>query len=183
MADLSMDPAVIKLIEYARAKKSLSYDEMNELLPNSIVNSEKIEEVIMLLEKNNIRLEDEEAGLDDFDEETEHAEEAEKVTSKKKLVYSEKDTTVDDPIRLYLREIGKENLLTAEQEVELSKQMEEGEEIINSVIKGSGLIIYEVYLLAQKVFSKVEPKELDLSKRRFLNFYRKETADSDIQEP
>ena len=43
--------------------------------------------------------------------------------SKSRLVNSDKDSSVDDPIRLYLREIGKENLLTADQEVELSKQM------------------------------------------------------------
>jgi RNA polymerase primary sigma factor len=184
MTDLSKDPAVIKLIDYAKTKKSLSYDEMNDLLPNNIVNSDKIEEVIMLLEKNNIRLEDEEPPAEEYGEEEESLEEEEevKVASKKKLVYNDKDATVDDPIRLYLREIGKENLLTAEQEVELSKQMEEGEGIIKKVIKGSGMIIPEVYSLAQKVFSKIDPKELDLSKkevtellterRRLTQFYR-----------
>jgi RNA polymerase primary sigma factor len=42
---------------------------------------------------------------------------------------------------MYLREIGRENLLTAEQEIELSRQMEEGENIIKNVIKKSGMII------------------------------------------
>ena len=60
---------------------------------------------------------------------------------KRRIVYSEKETSIDDPIRLYLREIGKENLLTAEQEVELSKLMEEGENIIKEVIKNSGMVI------------------------------------------
>ena len=45
---------------------------------------------------------------------------------KKKLNYNDKDATIDDPIRLYLSEIGKENLLSAEMEVTLSKQMEDG---------------------------------------------------------
>ncbi|HOV64026.1 MAG TPA: sigma-70 family RNA polymerase sigma factor, partial [Spirochaetia bacterium] len=172
MTDLSKDPAVIKLIEYAKAKKSLSYDEMNDLLPNNIVNSDKIEEVIMLLEQNNIRLEDEEPSTEASIEEEEPLEEEEetKAVSKKKLVYNDKDATIDDPIRLYLREIGKENLLTAEQEVELSKQMEEGESIIKKVIKGSGMVIPEVYSLAQKIFSKIDPKELDLSKKEVTEF-------------
>lgn len=171
MTDLSKDPAVIKLIEYAKAKKSLSYDEMNDLLPNNIVNSDKIEEVIMLLEQNNIRLEDEEPSAEVSIEEEEPLEEEEtKAVSKKKLVYSDKDATIDDPIRLYLREIGKENLLTAEQEVALSKQMEEGESIIKKVIKGSGMVIPEVYVLAQKIFSKIDPKELDLSKKEVTEF-------------
>ena len=57
------------------------------------------------------------------------------------MIVGDKDAAVDDPIRLYLREIGKENLLTAEQEVELSKKMEEGEYIIKDVIRGSGMVI------------------------------------------
>ncbi|TFG58706.1 MAG: RNA polymerase sigma factor RpoD, partial [Spirochaetales bacterium] len=124
MTELINDPAVIKLLEYAKTKKSISYDEVNDFLPDSIVNSEKIEEVISLLEKNNISLEEEDVAAE---------EEAEKKTSKKRILYSDKDSSIDDPIRLYLREIGKEHLLTAEQEVELSKQMEDGGNIIKHV--------------------------------------------------
>ena len=48
-------------------------------------------------------------------------------TRKSGILGSDKsDSSVDDPIRLYLREIGRESLLNAEQEVELSKKMEEG---------------------------------------------------------
>ena len=100
---------------------------MNDFLPDSIVNWDRIEEVIVLLAKHSIKLEDEEISLD--------IEEEKPGKDRKKLIYSDKDSSVDDPIRLYLREIGKENLLTAEQEVELSKRMEEGENIIRGVIK------------------------------------------------
>ncbi|HUX51559.1 MAG TPA: RNA polymerase sigma factor RpoD, partial [Spirochaetia bacterium] len=146
-------------------------------LPEAMVNSEKIEEVITLLGKYNVRLEEEEVHLEE-----EEAEPVVKPEKKKKLVYGEKDAAIDDPIRLYLREIGKENLLTAEQEVELSKKMEQGENIIKSVIKGSGMLIPEFYLLAQRAFSKRDPREMNLSKkeiseylaerRRLSQFYR-----------
>ena len=62
-------------------------------------------------------------------------------------------------MRLYLREIGREHLLTAEQEVELSKKMEDGENIIKDVIKHSGLIIPEFYTIALKAFSRIDPKD------------------------
>ena len=175
MAELQTDPAVIKLLEYAKNKKTISYDEVNDFLPEHIVNSEKIEEVISLLEKHHISLEEEDIQIE---------EEEERPAPKKKLVYTEKETAIDDPIRLYLREIGKENLLTAEQEVELSKQMEEGENIIKGVIKGSGMVIPELYNLVQKMYSKIDPRELDLSKkeisellaerRRLNQYYREE---------
>ena len=175
MTDILTNPAIVKLLEYAKKKKTISYDEVNDFLPEAIVNSEKIEEVIALLEKNNVHLEEEDVNLED-------AEVAPRPAEKKKIVYNEKDTAIDDPIRLYLREIGKENLLTAEQEVELSKQMEEGENIIKRVIRHSGMLIPEFYSLAQKAFSKKDPKDLNLSKkeiseylaekRRLEHFYR-----------
>jgi RNA polymerase primary sigma factor len=60
MTELQLDPAVAKLIEYAKEKKSLSYDELSDFLPEHIVNSEKIEEVLALLEENNVQLIEEE---------------------------------------------------------------------------------------------------------------------------
>jgi RNA polymerase primary sigma factor len=134
--EIQNDPAIKKLLDFAKGKKSISYDEVNDFLPDSIVHSDRIEEVIALLEKHSIKLEDEEINLDLEEEKT--------VKDRKKLIYSDKESSVDDPIRLYLREIGKENLLTAEQEVELSKRMEEGEGVIRGVIKSSGALSREL---------------------------------------
>ncbi|MDR2630790.1 MAG: RNA polymerase sigma factor RpoD [Spirochaetaceae bacterium] len=181
MTDLQLDPAVLKLIEYAKEKKTLSYDELSDFLPEDIANSDKIEQVLALLEANNVQLiEDEGTGEDESESDTRKNAESEK----KRLVYNDKESSVDDPIRLYLREIGRENLLTAEQEIELSKQMEDGENIIKGVIKKSGMIIPEFYHIALRAFSKKDPRELSLSKkeiteymteRRRLNQFYKET--------
>lgn len=156
MTDLALDPAVIKLLEFAKEKKVLSWDEVNDLLPEQIVNSEKMDHVLVLLEKNKIQiLEEESSPDDDSPDEVKKPGEGER----KRLVYNDKDSSIDDPIRLYLREIGKENLLTADQEVELSKKMEDGENIIKGVIKHSGMIIPEFFTIAQKAFSKIDPHE------------------------
>ena len=182
MTELETDPSVVKLLEYAKAKKRISYDEVNDFLPGSIVNSDKIEEVLSLLENNNVKLEDDtditlgdteeedvealDENFEDDDESSIEDEEKEPAHQKKRVVYSDKDSSsIDDPIRLYLREIGKENLLTAEEEVELSKQMEEGENIIKGVIHESGMLIPQMYEIMQKAFSRVDPREMDLSKK------------------
>ena len=68
MSDLLTDPLVVSLLEYAKQKKSISYEEVSDRLPDQIVNSDRIDEVAALLEQNGVKLEDEEAG-DDVTEE------------------------------------------------------------------------------------------------------------------
>ncbi len=172
--DLELDPAIAKLLEYGRTKKTISFDELSDFLPEHLLNSDKIDGILALLEANNIQLEEEDLQLED---EVAVKEEADK----KRLVYNDKETSVDDPIRIYLREIGKENLLTAEQEVELSKSMEEGENIIKGIIKQSGVLIPEFHQIAVKA-TRREAKDASLQRkentekiaerRRLNQFYR-----------
>ena len=176
MTELQNDPAIKKIIEYGKNKKHITYDELNDLLPSELNSSDKLDEIIELLEKNDISLEESE---DDFDDEEED-EDDEKTSG---MSSEDKDGIVDDPIRLYLREIGKETLLTAEQEVILSKQMEEGGNILKRVISHSGIIIPEAFRLSQKVFSRADANEQSMTKkeisdlmaeRRRLNQFYKE---------
>ncbi len=66
------------------------------------------------------------------------------------------DTSQDDPIRLYLKEIGNENLLTGEQEVELAMQMERGGDIVRSVIRESGILITFFQRVIEKMNMRIE---------------------------
>ena len=139
--DIANDAAVKKLLEYAKGRKTISYDEVNDFLPGSVVHSDKFEQVIALLARHKVKLEEEETAAEPEDD---------KARDRRKLIYSDRETSVDDPIRLYLREIGKENLLTAEQEVELSKRMEDGENAIRAALRGSGTLARELVRLVQK---------------------------------
>ena len=209
--DLTVNPAVQKLLDFAKTKNSITWEEIIEYLGQEFVNQDELmEPVLELLKEINIEpnetnivgvddsQEDEITDEDDEDDlileqdddvvvqEDETVSEIEQVekklsSSKSRLVNSDKDSSVDDPIRLYLREIGKENLLTAEQEVELSKTMEQGNNIIKDVIKNSGIIIPEFFAIAQKAFTRIdlhEPgktrKEINeemADKRRLKTFY------------
>ena len=66
------------------------------------------------------------------------------------------ETTIDDPIRLYLKEIGNESLLSGEQEVELAMQMEKGANIVNSVIRESGILISFFTKVIKHMQTKIE---------------------------
>ncbi len=174
MSDIELDPAIAKLLEYGKAKKSISFDELSDFLPESVLNSEKIDAILALLESNNIQLEEEDIQIED--EQT-----LKKELENKKLVNNSKESGSDDPIRLYLYEIGKEHLLTAEQEVELSKMMEDGEEIIKAILRTSGMLIPEFYQLTTKALRKEskdssgqhkENTEKIAERRRLNQFYR-----------
>ena len=155
MTDQELDPTIAKLIEYAKEKKELSWDELSDLIPADVINSDKMDGILVLLEKSGIQILEEDTSDNEPDKPVKKSADGER----KQLIYNEKDSNGDDPIRMYLREIGKEHLSTAEQEVLLSKKMENGENIIKNVIKNSGMIIPEFYQVAQKAFSRIDPHE------------------------
>ena len=146
MTENELDSSIAKIVDYAKDKKQITWDELNELLDSDTIKDvEKMSKIynalqehsILFVEDDGLPEEDEEELLmDDEDDSDDGLKEVE--SERKRLVYSDKNSTGDDPIKLYLREIGKEHLLTAEQEVELSKKMEDGENIIKDVIKHSG---------------------------------------------
>ncbi len=190
MEETSINPAVQKLLDFAKDKPFVTWDEATDILGQDFVNSPQMETVLKFLNEKNIQLvepdlisdepdmpaqddidvtedddddiileqeDDDEEGANDEIKEIENLEKLD--SQKSRLVNSDKDSSVDDPIRLYLREIGKENLLTADQEVELSKQMEDGNNIIKDVIKGSGIMIPEFYNIALKAFTRIDIHE------------------------
>ena len=195
MEETSINPAVKKLLDFAKDKPFVTWDEATDILGQDFVNSPEMENVLKFLTENNIQLvetdlisdDDAEPDMPDAQDEEDISEDDDDIildqdddddvevtndeikeienfekdseNAKSRLVNSDKDSSVDDPIRLYLREIGKENLLTADQEVELSKQMEDGNNIIKDVIKGSGIMIPEFYNIALKAFTRIDIHE------------------------
>ncbi|MCI6188213.1 MAG: RNA polymerase sigma factor RpoD [Spirochaetia bacterium] len=173
------NPAIEKLLEYAKSKSAITWDDIISYLGQEFVNSDDLMEPVLDLLKeigrepietdiieqevddgmeDDLILDTDDDLVTDDDETISEIEKAEKA-SRSKLVNNDKDSSIDDPIRLYLREIGKENLLTAEQEVELSKTMEQGNNIIKNVIINSGIMIPEFYAVAQKAFSRIDIHE------------------------
>ncbi len=165
-----------KLFVFIKDIKVITWDEINDVVGIEFATS-NMDKIISMMEKNKIQIQEikpdfaddedddvvEESADDEFiekDVDAEIVEQTEKESfTKKRLVSTDKESSNDDPIRLYLRDIGKENLLTAEEEVIFSKQMEDGENIIKDVIKNSGIMIPEFFYIAQKAFMRIDLHE------------------------
>ncbi|MBK0328339.1 RNA polymerase sigma factor RpoD [Rhodobacteraceae bacterium F11138] len=136
-AEISLDmsqAAVKKMIGEAREKGYITYDQLNQVLPPDQVSSEQIEDVMSMLSEMGINIiEDEEAEEEENKGSTEIAttESAREVTLSSGT--TEKLDRTDDPVRMYLREMGSVELLSREGEIAIAKRIEAGR---NTMIAG-----------------------------------------------
>ncbi len=134
LLDLS-DGAVKRMIKAAKARGYVTYDELNEVLPSEEVTSEQIEDIMAMLSEMGINVVENEEEEDD--EEEEAAEEVAETTSRelttqnlptKTTAKAEPADRTDDPVRMYLREMGTVELLSREGEIAIAKRIEAGHE-------------------------------------------------------
>ncbi|MEL6465563.1 MAG: RNA polymerase sigma factor RpoD [Pseudomonadota bacterium] len=126
--------AVKKMISEAREKGYITYDQLNTVLPPDQVSSEQIEDVMSMLSEMGINIiEDEEAE----DEEQKGSTEVTTTEGTRDLTLGatgqEKLDRTDDPVRMYLREMGSVELLSREGEIAIAKRIEAGR---NTMIAG-----------------------------------------------
>jgi RNA polymerase primary sigma factor len=148
---------VKKLISIGKEKGYLTYDELNNTLPAEMVSSEQIGNLMSMFGEMDIEIVDSADGDREqkLGETEETVEEVEEVEEKEEIEEEEKEidltpgvlSRTDDPVRLYLKEMGSVSLLSREGEIEIAKRIEEGKNEIASVVFGMPMTIQFVLSL------------------------------------
>jgi RNA polymerase primary sigma factor len=161
--DLS-DAAVKKMIKQAKKRGYVTYEQLNAVMPSEEVTSEKIEDVLAMMNEMGINVvETEEAETEGEEEEAEEEEtesgELVEVAAKTPVKSEAKEPAerTDDPVRMYLREMGSVELLSREGEIAIAKRIEAGREamiagLCESPLTFQAVIIWRDELNEGKVF-------------------------------
>ena len=165
LLDLS-DAAVKKMIKSAKKRGYVTYEQLNAVMPSEEVTSEKIEDILAMMSEMGINVveteeaeaEGEEAAEEHEEEESEGGEIVE-VTPKPPAKSEAKEPAerTDDPVRMYLREMGSVELLSREGEIAIAKRIEAGREamiagLCESPLSFQAVIIWRDELNEGKVF-------------------------------
>ncbi|MBI4406275.1 MAG: RNA polymerase sigma factor RpoD [Deltaproteobacteria bacterium] len=148
MSKLEKKKELQKLIAAGKEKGFLTYEEINDALPEDIVESGDLDEVMALIEENDIEIVENEKQLKLLRKgQARPAHEAEAPAAGDE----EELTRGLDPVRLYLKKMGSVALLTREGEIEIAKRIEEGETEVLDVILNSSMGIKEFLSIGEKI--------------------------------
>ncbi len=130
-----------ELIKLAQEQGYLTYGDINDVLPENMISAEELDSVIILLRGLEIEIVD--ASEVDRIKQRDDAEEEVKIQSKIDVL--------DDPVRMYLKQMGQVPLLTRDQEVEISKRIEEAEEQMQNLLNQFGFVAQEHLDISQRL--------------------------------
>src|SRR5213078_3208808 len=162
LLDLS-DAAVKKMIKQAKKRGFVTFDQLNEVLPSDTTSPEQIEDIMSMLSDMGINV----SEAEEADSEEETKEEAEDETDNELVEVTQKAVTevkksepgerTDDPVRMYLREMGTVELLSREGEIAIAKRIEAGREamiagLCESPLTFQAIIIWRDELNEGKIF-------------------------------
>src|ERR1043165_8155953 len=162
LLDLS-DAAVKKMIKQAKKRGFVTFDQLNEVLPSVTTSPEQIENIMSMLSDMGINV----SEAEEADTEEEAKEEAEDETDNELVEVTQKAVTevkksepgerTDDPVRMYLREMGTVELLSREGEIAIAKRIEAGREamiagLCESPLTFQAIIIWRDELNEGKIF-------------------------------
>ncbi len=141
-----------KALEVAREKGRLTYDDLSAILPEEAT-SEDIDEMMVALSSMNVEIVDElrvDAEVQQVQQQKEK--QARRAQARKEAVHTKLERA-DDPVRMYLREMGRVPLLTKDQEVTIAKRIEAAENELMDVLLSTAYTFKEIQMIAARIMA------------------------------
>jgi len=161
--------AIDKLVALGKEKGHLTYEQVNDILPDDMFSSEEIDEVMEVFDKEDIALVDhEKSGSAPANEQYAKKDAAKEETT-------QRPTQVEDPVKMYLRQMGQIPLLTREEEITLAERIKNAENVLRKNVLGTNIAKDIVLDILDEAFKKeinldeiidIDPKEKEYVSRR-----------------
>lgn len=148
---------VEELVAIAKEQGYITYEEINEILPMTFDSAEQIDQVLIFLSGMDIQI------LNQV--EVERQKERKKEAKELEGLPKRSETTSDDPVRMYLKEMGSVPLLTREEEVEISKRIEKAQIQIEKIIMRFRYSTRETISIANYLISSKERYDKIISEK------------------
>lgn len=151
MTKVSLKRDLRRLISLGKQKGFLTYDELNELLPEDVSSSDEIDEIFELLSNEDIRI------VNSFNHKEKDKEDIlaeNKEALEERLIVEERFLPLDDPVKMYLKQMGSISLLSREEEITLAKNIEAAEIALSEAIYSTVIARDEVLNVANMLFQK-----------------------------
>ena len=158
-----------QLISMGKQKGFLTYEEVNDVMPEDIVSSDQIDDWLSTLGDEGIEVVDSSSKVKISEKQSTkmdaEPDEADEEAKKEEGFEDEEDydgySKSNDPVRMYLRKMGSVSLLTREGEVEIAKRIEEGERRVLQVVLSSSIAVEEILDLGERLKKqKIRVKEI-----------------------
>ncbi len=166
---------VKELILMGKERGYLLYDEVNDLLPEGICSSDELDSIFSLFGSAGIEVIDTEQKFQDDGKRDDKRDESAGEEGEFDFGALNLDKT-NDPVRLYLREMGTVPLLSREGEVEIAKRVEHGQRVILKALSRSPLVVQEILNIGDQL------KKKQISIRDVVNFNEDEITDDRLEE-
>ncbi|MFM1851507.1 MAG: polymerase sigma factor RpoD [Verrucomicrobiota bacterium] len=147
LAASGINEKIRQLIRLSKEQGYLTFDDINEALPESVENQEEIDNILSILQNLEIEI----LEPDQVEEYKQRMEEAEEEETR-----SSQHDILDDPVRMYLKQMGQVPLLTREQEVEISKRIENAELKAQEVLFQASAVGAYIAHLGQRLLNREE---------------------------
>ncbi len=155
------------ILKVGKEKGYITFKQVNDILPDEVVSSAEIDDILLMLGENDIKIVDQEEKAADLQEDEKETESAGSGASTKEedsdddneefgkaLDAAGVETRVGDPVKMYLHQMGQISLLTRAEEIAIAKRIEAGEFKVDKAVLGSLLGFQELHNLFNDILKK-----------------------------